>query len=87
MRQEVAALRQLLDRERSQVLRPAESSEAQIRQLIEKRAKMLQSGVYAPHDLLIRQLDERVNQLLVHETFDGVAARAAAASTMATSAL
>ena len=65
----------MLDRERTQTALPNESVEAQIRHLIQKRTSMLQSGVYTQHDLLIRQLDERINQLLVHEAFDNATAR------------
>jgi len=44
--------------------------QAQIRHLVQKRASMLRSGVYTPQDALIRQLDERINQLLIHGSFD-----------------
>ena len=71
MRQEVAGLRDALERERVQGQRMlTDASSAQIGHLVRKRANMLRLGHYTPQDPLIRQLDELINQLLVHEAFD-----------------
>jgi hypothetical protein len=65
----VTELRATLERERARAVRPPDNAEAQVRHLIQRRTALLQSGVYAAHDPLIRQLDARVNQLLVAEAF------------------